>query len=77
VVIDYVAARDAAVRGRVRATMSPVEDRRLTTERFALAVRQGDPDWLGWLNLFLREAKAQGSFHRLAARFNPWFRAEK
>ncbi len=77
VVIDYVSARDAQVRGRVRAAAVPVEDRRFTTEHFAFAARQGDPDWLGWLNLFLRELKSSGAFHRLAARYNPWFRAER
>jgi polar amino acid transport system substrate-binding protein len=76
-IVDFVTARDGAVRGRLPAGLSPVEERRFTTERFAIAVRQGDPDWLGWLNLLLGEAKSSGQFHRLAARFNPWFRNER
>jgi polar amino acid transport system substrate-binding protein len=77
VVIDFVAARDAEVRKRARASLSPVEERRFTTEALAIAVRQGDPDWLGWLNLFLKEQKSSGAFHKLAARFNPWFKNER
>jgi polar amino acid transport system substrate-binding protein len=76
-VIDYVQARDAMVRGRLHAELAPVEDRRFTTEHFALAVRQGDADWLAWLNLFLRQHKTSGSFHKLAARYNAWFRNER
>ena len=77
VVIDYVSARDAEVRGHLRAPLQPLEDRRFTVEHFAFAVRQGDADWLGWLNLLLRESKASGEFHALAARYNPWFRSER
>lgn len=77
VVIDAVSARDAVVRGRAKASLGRVEGRRFTAERFAMAVRQGDPEWLGWLNLFLEEMKSSGAFHRLAARFNPWFRIEQ
>jgi ABC-type amino acid transport substrate-binding protein len=77
VVIDQITARDARLRGRVRATLVPVEERRFTTEQFAFAVRQGDPDWLGWLNLLLKQEKASGAFHRLAARYNAWFRNER
>jgi polar amino acid transport system substrate-binding protein len=76
-VIDYVSARDATVRGHVRATLAPLEDRRFTIEHFAFAVRHNDADWLGWLNLLLRESKASGEFHRLAARYNAWFRSER
>ena len=76
-VIDYVTARDAEVRGRVQAALAPLEDRRFTIEHFAFAVRQGDADWLGWLNLMLRESKASGEFHALAARYNAWFRSER
>jgi len=76
-VIDYVSARDAEVRGRLRAPLQVLEDRRFTVEHFAFAVRQGDADWLAWLNLMLRDAKASGAFHALAARYNPWFRSER
>ena len=77
VVIDYISARDAEVRGHLRTPLQPLEDRRFTVEHFAFAVRHGDADWLGWLNLMLREAKASGEFHRLAARYNAWFRSER
>ncbi len=76
-VIDYVSARDAEVRGHLRVPLQPLEDRRYTVEHFAFAVRHGDADWLGWLNLLLRESKASGEFHLLAARYNAWFRSER
>ncbi len=77
VVVDYVTARDAQVRGRVKAALFPVEERRFTTEHFSFAVRQGDADWVAWLNLFLKDEKSSGGFHRLAARYNAWFRTER
>lgn len=77
VVIDLLVARDAEVRGRSKTILAPLEGRRFSTENIALAVAPGDADWLGWLNLFLREAKAQGAFHRAAARYNAWFRTER
>jgi polar amino acid transport system substrate-binding protein len=77
VVIDFVTARDAEVRGRVHATLQPVEDRRFTVEELAMAVKQGDPDWLAWLNLFIDKEKTSGAFHKLAARFNAWFKTER
>jgi polar amino acid transport system substrate-binding protein len=76
-VIDYISARDAEVRGLVRTPLTPIEERRFTVEHFAFAVRQGDPDWLNWLNLYLRQSKASGEFHRLAAGYNAWFRSER
>jgi polar amino acid transport system substrate-binding protein len=76
-VIDYVSARDAEVRGRLGTPLQALEDRRFTVEHFAFAVRHGDADWLGWLNLMLRESKASGEFHMLAARYNAWFRSER
>jgi polar amino acid transport system substrate-binding protein len=76
-VIDYISARDAEVRGHVRKPLAPLEDRRFTVEHFAFAVRHGDSDWLGWLNLMLRESKASGEFHVVAARYNAWFRSER
>lgn len=77
VVVDTLVARDAQVRKRSKATLWPLEDRRYSTEHIALALPLGDPDWLGFLNLFLREAKSQGAFHRAAARYNAWFRTER
>jgi polar amino acid transport system substrate-binding protein len=76
-VLDYVNARDAEVRGRAPIKLVAVEERRFTVEHFAFAVRHGDADWLGWLNLMLRETKASGEFHVLAARYNAWFRSER
>jgi len=76
-VIDYVSARDAEVRGRVQTRLAAVEERRFTSEQFAFAVKPGDPDWLDWLNLFLREMKTSGAFHKLASRYNPWFRNQQ
>jgi polar amino acid transport system substrate-binding protein len=76
-VIDQLSARDAEVRGNLRKSLAAVEERRFTSEQFAFAVRQGDPDWLAWLNLFLKELKSSGAFHRRAARYNAWFRAER
>lgn len=77
VVLDYVSARDAEVRGRRARPLTALEDRRFTVEHFAFAVRHGDRDWLGWLNLMLRECKSSGEFHKLAARYNAWFRSER
>jgi polar amino acid transport system substrate-binding protein len=77
VVVDYVTARDAEVRGRIKARLVPVENRRFTTEQLAFAVRQGDADWLGWLNLYLKQMKTSGAFHKLASRYNAWFRTER
>jgi polar amino acid transport system substrate-binding protein len=76
-VIDFVTARDAEVRHKVHAALVPLEGRRFTYEALAIALRQGDADWLGWLNLFLKQEKTSGAFHKLAARFNPWFRNER
>jgi polar amino acid transport system substrate-binding protein len=76
-VLDYVSARDAAVRGHVRVGLHALEDRRFTVEHFAFAVRHGDGDWLNWLNLMLRETKASGEFHTVAIRYNAWFRSER
>lgn len=76
-VVDLVAARDAVVRKRVKAALASVEERRFTAEQLALAVRQGDPDWLGWLDLYLTTVRGNGQFHRIAARYNDWFRTER
>jgi polar amino acid transport system substrate-binding protein len=77
VVLDYVSARDAEVRGHHQVPLIVLEDRRFTVEHFAFAVRHDDRDWLGWLNLMLRESKSSGEFHKLAARYNAWFRSER
>jgi polar amino acid transport system substrate-binding protein len=77
VVTDWVAARDAQVRGLIKATLHPVEGRRFNTESFAFAVRPGDTDWVAWLNLFIRQTRTSGAFHRMAARYNAWFRTER
>ena len=77
VVVDYVTARDAAVRGRAGQRRLAVEERRFTVEQFALAAHQGDPDWVAWLDLFLHEEKTSGAFQRLAARYSAWFRIER
>lgn len=76
-VVDYVTARDIEVRKRVHVSLSPIDERRFTLEHFAFAVRHGDRDWLGWLNLMLRESRSTGEFHQLAARYNAWFRSER
>jgi polar amino acid transport system substrate-binding protein len=76
-VLDQVNARDAQLRGHLRARLGALEERRFTVEHFAFAVRHGEPDWLAWLNLMLRESKSSGEFHALAARYNPWFRSER
>jgi polar amino acid transport system substrate-binding protein len=74
VVIDQIQARDGIERGRAKNRLHPVEDRRFSSEHFAWATRQGDADFVAWLNLFLRESKSSGAFHKLAARYNAWFR---
>ena len=70
-------ARRRGARPSAARRSQALEDRRFTVEHFAFAVRQGDADWLGWLNLMLRESKASGEFHVLAARYNAWFRSER
>jgi ABC-type amino acid transport substrate-binding protein len=77
VVTDWVEARDAQVRGLIKTTLHPVEGRRFNTESFAFAVRPGDTDWVAWLNLFIRQNRTSGAFHRMAARYNAWFRTER
>jgi|GEM_PF-749136 len=75
--VDYLLARDLEVRHQTKATLSSVEERRYTVEQLAFAVRQGDGDWLNWLNLYLRQIRSAGSFHKIAARYNLWFRTER
>lgn len=77
VVVDTLVARDAEVGKRSKTVLQPLEDRRFSTEHLALAVPLSEGDWLGWVNLFLRESKSQGAFHRAASRYNAWFRTER
>ncbi|HVT35505.1 MAG TPA: transporter substrate-binding domain-containing protein [Nevskiaceae bacterium] len=41
-----------------------------TTEPLGWAVRKGDPDFLNWLNNFLRTIRADGSYDAL---YKKWF----
>ncbi|MGL1862016.1 MAG: transporter substrate-binding domain-containing protein [Pseudodesulfovibrio sp.] len=41
-----------------------------TTEPFGWAVKKGDPDFLNWLDNFLYQIKADGSYDKL---YNKWF----
>jgi ABC-type amino acid transport substrate-binding protein len=65
------------VRGRVKGKHTPLEGRRVTDEPFAFAARQADPDFKAWLDLFIRKLRTSGDFHKMAARYNAWFRAER
>ena len=40
-------------------------DEPFTYEPLAWAVRQGDPDFLNWLNNFLRQVKNDGRYDRI------------
>ena len=42
-----------------------------TFEPLAFAVRKGDPDFLNWLNNFLRQIQHDGSYDRI---YNKWMR---
>ncbi|MDM8524570.1 transporter substrate-binding domain-containing protein [Desulfococcaceae bacterium HSG8] len=46
-------------------------DKPFTTEPIAWAIRKDDPDFLNWLNKFLKEIKADGRFEKL---YDKWFR---
>ncbi|BDU51358.1 transporter substrate-binding domain-containing protein [Haliovirga abyssi] len=39
-------------------------------EFFGFAIKKGDPDFLNWLNLFIAEIKANGTYEEL---YNKWF----
>ncbi len=47
-------------------------DEPFTTESLAWAIRKGDPDFLNWLNGFLREIKEDGRYQRIYER---WFKS--
>lgn len=46
-------------------------DKPLTYEPLAWAIRKGDPDFLNWLNHFLRQVKNDGSYLEM---YNRWLR---
>jgi polar amino acid transport system substrate-binding protein len=46
-------------------------DEPFTTESLAWAIRKNDPDFLNWLNGFLREIKEDGRYDRI---YNRWFK---
>ena len=45
---------------RIAALLTPV-----TREYYAFAIRQGDPDFLNWLNLFVDQIRADGTLDLL------------
>lgn len=47
-------------------------DTPFTFEPLAWAIRRGDPDFLNWLNNFLRQAKHDGTYERIYAK---WFKS--
>ena len=48
----------------------PVRDP-FTFEPLAWAIRQGDPDFMNWLNNFLRQVKNDGRYDRI---YNKWIK---
>ncbi len=46
-------------------------DKPFTTEPIAWAIRKADPDFLNWLNNFLKEMKADGRFEKI---YDKWFK---
>ncbi len=76
-VADGFVGRDAVVQKRVKSKLYSVERRRFTSESIAIAMRQGDPDWSAYLSLVVRESKANGTFQKLAHRYNTWLRTER
>jgi len=46
-------------------------DKPFTSEPIAWAIRKNDPDFLKWLNKFLRDIKADGRFGKI---YDKWFR---
>lgn len=61
----------------VHTQLYSVERRRFTSEAIAIAMRQGDPDWTSYVSLVIRESKANGTFQKLAHRYNTWLRTER
>ncbi len=49
-------------------------DEPFTFEPLAWAVRKGDPDFLNWLNNFLRQIKNDGRYERI---YNKWIKSTK
>jgi polar amino acid transport system substrate-binding protein len=49
-------------------------DQPFTFEPLAWAVRKGDPDFLNWLNNFLRQVKNDGRYDRI---YNKWIKSTK
>jgi polar amino acid transport system substrate-binding protein len=49
-------------------------DKPFTFEPLAWAVRKGDPDFLNWLNNFLRQIKNDGRYERI---YNKWIKSTK
>ena len=47
-------------------------DKSFTYEPLAWAVRKGDPDFLNWLNNFLRQVKNDGTYERI---YNKWIKS--
>lgn len=76
-VADGFVGRDAAVQKLVHSKLFSVERRRFTSESIAVAMRQGDPDWTTYVSLVIRESKANGTFQKLAHRYNTWLRTER
>lgn len=46
-------------------------DKPFTTEPIAWAIRKADPDFLNWLNKFLKEVKGDGRFEKM---YDKWFK---
>ncbi len=49
-------------------------DQPFTYEPLAFGIRKGDPDFLNWLNNFLRQVKADGRYDRM---YNKWILSTK
>jgi ABC-type amino acid transport substrate-binding protein len=76
-VADGFIGRDAVAQKMVHSKLFSVERRRFTSESIAIAMRQGDPDWTAYVSLVIRESKADGTFQKLAHRYNTWLRTER
>lgn len=49
-------------------------DHAFTYEPLGWAIRQGDPDFLNFLNNYLRQIKGDGTYERI---YNKWFKSDK
>jgi len=76
-VADGFVGRDAIVQKLAKSKLYSVERRRFTSESIAVAMRQADPDWSAYVSLVIRESKANGTFQKLAHRYNLWLRTER